>query len=182
MTQFKHVDSRPAKSKPVWLNTSGDYVPMNRDASDIINQRNAEIAAAEAKAAPTVPKHEMNPEPKNMPIQGATFERGNAALVNAQNEVAELQRLLEDKKEDLADLQAKLAAFQGSANHASYVVLTSVQSVTRDGDTATIKATATWGDTEAPITVELPASAVREAVAKKPVKPVARKNAKAQQA
>ena len=180
MTQYRHVDSRPSKSKPVWLSTAGEYVPMNRDASDIINQHTAEVEAAKA-VAPVVPTP-MNPEPKNMPIQGATFERGNAALVNAQNEIVELQRLLEGKKEDLADLQAKLAAFQGSANHASYVVLTSVQSVTRDGDTATIKATATWGDTEAPITVELPASAVREAVAKKPAKPVARKNAKAQQA
>jgi hypothetical protein len=181
MTQYRHVDSRPTKSKPVWLSTAGEYVPMNRDASDIINQHTAEVEAAKA-VAPVLPKQEMNPTPPSMPIQGATFERGNAALVNAQNEVVELQRLLEDKKEDLADLQAKLAAFQGSTAHASYVVLTSVQSVTRDGDTATIKATATWGDTEAPITVELPASAVREAVAKKPVKPVARKNAKAQQA
>ncbi|MFA5135264.1 MAG: hypothetical protein WC505_05800 [Patescibacteria group bacterium] len=178
MTQFVHVDSRNPKSKPIYRNSQGEYIPLNDDAADAINRRNEAVAAQ--NKVEVEPTHEMNPTPKNMPVQGATFERGTAALAASRKETEELQQLLDGVREDYADLLAKYAALENAPMvRTSYVVIAEVASVSRDGDIATIKAKAAWGNERSDITIELPASAVREAVAKKPAKPVARKNAKA---
>jgi hypothetical protein len=171
-----HVDDRPNKLKPIWINQQGEARPINADAATINRQQ-------KVVAAP-IPHSDfdgINPQPPKMPIEAANFPFQTPDLVNANNKIQELEALLAGAREEIADLQTITAELRsGPAPTRNYVLVTQVLAIKKDNNTASIKGMASWDakGTEIEITVDLPIEAIKEVVARKVGQPKAKRAAK----
>jgi hypothetical protein len=174
MAQFKHIEDRPARRKPIWVSQQGEQRPMNADAVAEINSREQTAPPSAFTSAGGI-----NPMPPKMPIEGATFDFKTPAHVNVMNKVTELEALLADAREEIADLKTRVNELQLTpAPVRNYIAVTNVQAIKKDGDTASVKGVAAWGANgeETEITVDLPIAVIKEVIAKRVGQPKARKS------